>query len=136
LTDWSINERFVMSGRILLDTNVIIYALNERLVLPRAEYLISIITEIELLSYSKLTVLEREHINTLLRHFEILGLSESIKNRTISIRQGYGFKLPDSVILATAIESNATLVSNDKQLTKAEQVNILRLHDYIGLGKR
>ncbi len=44
-----------MSGKILLDTNAIIYALNGKVVLPYAQYLVSIITEIELLSYSKLT---------------------------------------------------------------------------------
>jgi hypothetical protein len=44
-----------MSGKILLDTNAIIYALNDGLKLPQANYSISIITEIELFSYPKLT---------------------------------------------------------------------------------
>jgi len=39
-----------MSGNILLDTNAIIYALNDGLTFPSANYSISIITEIELFS--------------------------------------------------------------------------------------
>ena len=38
----------------LLDTNSIIYALNGGLKLPKNNYFVSIITEIELLSYHKI----------------------------------------------------------------------------------
>ena len=41
-------------NRYLLDTNTIIYALNEGVVLPKGVYHISVITEIELLSFIKL----------------------------------------------------------------------------------
>ena len=42
-------------NKYLLDTNSIIYALNSSFIFPKYEYLISVISEIELLSYSKLT---------------------------------------------------------------------------------
>ena len=45
---WNTNKRYVMSGKVLLDTNAIIYALNGKVVLPYAQYLASIIAEIEL----------------------------------------------------------------------------------------
>ena len=48
-----------MNGKVLLDTNAVIYALNGGLTLPSADYSISIITEMELFSYSKLTELEK-----------------------------------------------------------------------------
>ncbi|MBN2825011.1 MAG: type II toxin-antitoxin system VapC family toxin [Campylobacterales bacterium] len=119
-----------MSGKVLLDTNAIIYALNDRLMLPKAHYIVSVITEIELLSYSKLTQDEKNSIKALLLHFEVIDLTQVIKNRTISIRQEYGLKLPDSIIVATAIESNATLVSNDKQLLQFSGLNALKLEEY------
>jgi predicted nucleic acid-binding protein len=60
-----------MSGKILLDTNAVIYALNGGLTLPRADYCISIITEMELFSYSKLTELEEQNIKNLCNYSAI-----------------------------------------------------------------
>jgi len=120
-----------MSGKILLDTNVVICALNDKLILPKAHYIVSIVTEIELLSYPKLTQQDKNSINAMLSHFEIIGLTQAIKNRTISIRQNYGIKLPDSIITATAISSKATLISNDKQLSKIGELNVQKLQEYI-----
>jgi predicted nucleic acid-binding protein len=48
-----------MNGKVLLDTNAIIYALNDNLILTDAYYCISVITEIELYSYPKLSKDER-----------------------------------------------------------------------------
>lgn len=47
-------------GRFLLDTNAVIYLQKELLAepLPTAEYFISVITEMELLSFAVLGVLE------------------------------------------------------------------------------
>jgi hypothetical protein len=119
-----------MSGKILLDTNAVIYALNGGLTLPRADYCISIITEMELLSYSKLTKLEEENITNLLNYFEIFNITDKIKNKTIEIRKMYGIKLPDSIICATALIHRATLISNDKQLSKIINLDILSLEEY------
>lgn len=120
-----------MSGKILLDTNAIIYAINDGLTLPPANYCISIITEIELYSYPKLTELERNNIERLLNHFEIFSITQEIKEMTIIIRKTYGIKMPDSIICATALSSNATLISNDKQLSKVDGLNILSLQGYL-----
>jgi len=119
-----------MSGKILLDTNAIIYALNDGLILPHAQYTTSIITEIELFSYSKLTANEHKNIARLLNLFEIFNISENIKKQTIKIRKEYGIKLPDSIICATAIVHNATLISNDKQLSQILDLDILSLEEF------
>jgi len=66
-----------------LDTNAVIYALNGGLTFPSANYSISIITEIELFSYAKLTELERENIEKLLNHFKIYNIDKEIKDMTI-----------------------------------------------------
>ena len=107
-----------MSGKILFDTNIIIYALNRGLVLPYGDYAISIITEMELFSYPKLTEQENNIIKNLLNHFEILNINQEIKRKTIETRKEYSIKLPDSIICATALVCQATLISNDKQLSK------------------
>lgn len=46
--------------KYLLDTNTIIYALNKGFKFPKNKYFVSVITEIELLSYSELTAKEEE----------------------------------------------------------------------------
>lgn len=119
-----------MNGKVLLDTNAIIYALNDGLTLPSAQYSISIITEMELFSYPKLSDSERTNIQKLLNHFEIYNITQEIKNMTIQIRKNYGIKLPDSIICATALVSNATLISNDKQLSKVVGLDILSLEKF------
>jgi hypothetical protein len=119
-----------MNGKILLDTNAIIYALNDGLKLPSANYSISIITEMELFSYPKLTEFERDNIKNLLSYFEIFNITEKVKNKTIEIRKNYGVKLPDSIICATALVNGATLISNDKQLSKIIGLEILSLEDF------
>ena len=119
-----------MNGKILLDTNAIIYALNSGLTLPNDNYSISIITEMELFSYPKLTEFEQTNIQRLLNHFEIFNITERVKEKTIEIRKNYGIKLPDSIICATALVNKATLVSNDKQLSKIIGLDILSLEEY------
>ena len=120
-----------MSGKILLDTNAIIYALNAGLTLLPAEYSISIITEMELFSYPKLSEFEKNNIKRLLSHFKIKNINNEIKEMTIQIRKNYGIKLPDSIICATALVSGATLISNDKQLSKIEGLDVLSLEMFL-----
>jgi len=124
-----------MNGKILLDTNAVIYALNDGLTLPSADYSISIITEMELFSYSKLTDFEKDNIKRLLSHFEIFNISDEIKNITIEIRKNYGIKLPDSIICATALVCGATLISNDKQLSKIDELDVLSLEVFLNRRK-
>jgi len=119
-----------MSGKILLDTNAIIYALNDGLKLPKARYAISIITEMELFSYPKLTKDEETNITNLLKNFEIFALSDEIKKMTIQIRKSHGLKLPDGIICATTLVHGMTLISNDKQLAKVTDLKMLSLEEF------
>jgi len=69
--------------KYLLDTNTIIYALNQGLKLQNGKYLVFVITEIE---------------------------------------------LPDSIIVASALDNDAILVTSDKQLINAQIVTTIELH--------
>lgn len=73
--------------RYLLDTNTIIYALNQGFKFPKNEYLISIITEIELFSYGTLTEKDEQNLELALSNFESLELTDIVKKETIKIRK-------------------------------------------------
>jgi predicted nucleic acid-binding protein len=107
-----------MPGSYLLDTNIIIYAINQRLTLPAECYGISIITEMELLSYPRLTTQEETQIHLLFRQFELFTISDPVKKLAIEIRRNTAMKLPDSIISATAVEHQFALVTNDEKLAE------------------
>jgi len=113
--------------KYVLDTNSLIYALNGSVRIPAYDYMVSIITEMELLSYSKLSKKDEDAIKKMLLNFEIATLSIAIKESTIKIRKQYNLKLPDSIIVATAIENKAILVTSDKQLLKLDCVKTIEL---------
>jgi len=121
------------SNSYLLDTNTIIYALQRRVTLPSADYSISVITEMELLSFPQLSNQEEKVIRKLLSHFSIISLDESIKEKAIAIRRTKRLKLPDAIIVATAYINNATLVTSDKALHTIAEINVLELDNLLSL---
>ena len=104
---------------IVLDTNISLYHLGGRLAtpLPDGIFHISIITEIELLSYPSLSPSEAEQIRDFLSKLSIVGIDDSIKNTTISLRKQYRLKLPDAIVAATTQSLNALLLTNDLKLS-------------------
>ena len=112
-----------MGMNIVLDTNAVLYFLAGRLVepLPLADYYISVITEIELLSYPLLNKDEETEIIAFLNDVTVLDLTKDVKKSAIYFRRHYRLKLPDALIVATAYSLKATLFTNDiKLLTLAE----------------
>ncbi len=111
---------------ILLDTNIVLYFLGGRLVnpLPSGQYFISVITEIELLSYPSLSLEEETQIIDFLNKITIIGIDSNIKNLTIAFRKQYKLRLPDAIIAATAKSLNATLFTNDVTLVNLTEINI------------
>ncbi|MFM5980822.1 MAG: type II toxin-antitoxin system VapC family toxin [Sphaerospermopsis kisseleviana] len=110
---------------ILLDTNILLYFLGGKLVnpLPSGQYFVSVITEIELLSYPSLSSVEETQIIDFLKKITSVGVDNNIKNLTIAIRKQYKLKLPDAIIVATAKSLNATLFTNDVKLTNVMEIN-------------
>lgn len=110
---------------ILLDTNVVLYFLGGRLVnpLPSGQYLISVITEIELLSYPSLSLEEERQIINFLNKITIIGIDNNIKNLTIAFRKQYKLKLPDAIIAAIAKSLNAILFTNNVKLAILTEIN-------------
>jgi hypothetical protein len=111
---------------ILLDTNVVLYFLGGRLAnpLPSGRYFVSVITEIELLSYPSLSPDEETQIREFLTKITVVGIDNNIKELAITFRKQYRLKLPDAIIAATAQSLNATLFTNDVRLANLSGINI------------
>lgn len=110
---------------ILLDTNVVLYFLGGRLAnpLPLGQYFVSVITEIELLSYPSLTPDEETQIRDFLTKITVVGIESNIKEVAITLRKQYRLRLPDAIIAATAQSLNATLFTNDVRLANLAGIN-------------
>jgi predicted nucleic acid-binding protein len=119
-----------MSGnKFLLDTNAVLYILGGDEVL--AELLnderlyISIITEMELLSYKSITVKEKQLIKSFLANFIVVNINDEIRDQTIEIKKYSNLKLPDSIIAATAIILDIPFVTSDKQFRTITNLNLV-----------
>ncbi len=112
-----------MNGnKIFLDTNIVIYILSGKSkyieLVKDKDIFVSIITELELLSYDFDTNSDEIKTRNFLEFTNIVGINKNIKELTISVRKKYNLKLPDSIILATALNKNIDLETKDKDLYK------------------
>ena len=119
-----------MSGNnLLLDTNVILYFLKgDQTLLPIFEennLLISIITEIELLSFTELSENELHEIKLFLDQCTSLNLTENIKLKAIEVRKSCGLKIPDAIILASSLVMNSALLTADKDFKEIGTGNVI-----------
>ncbi len=76
----------------------------------------SVITEMELLSHPSLEMRHEMQIQEFLNKVAIVGLSSEIKKTAIELRRAHKLKLPDAIVVATAIAINAELLTNDRKL--------------------
>ena len=109
----------------LLDTNSLIYyfqgAPQMDLVFGQIEQgkarpLVSIITEIELLGFPRLTQQDEARIKSLLSGFTVVAVDERIAGQAVALKRRRGIKTPDAIIAATALLENACLVTRDQAL--------------------
>jgi len=110
----------------VLDTNILLYWLGDRIenALPQGTYLVSVISEIELLSYADLDSIAEQQIRDFLSKLVIVGLQEDVKEYTIALRKKYRLKLPDAAIAATAVAMGATLLTNDIAFLKLTEISV------------
>lgn len=101
--------------KALLDTNAVIYLQKGLLAeaLPVGEYLISIITEMELLSFSGLDESQQAWLQRFIDELEVVGIDDEVKALAIDLRRQHRLRLPDAIIAASAIARDAILFSND-----------------------
>ena len=111
----------------IADTNALIYLLGGNTCMSaclQKNLSFSVISEMELLSYSGITHQEETTIKSLLSDCIELYLSKQIKDKTIEIRKKYRLKLPDAIIAASAIVNNIPLITADKEF---QQISELKL---------
>lgn len=119
-----------MSGsKLFLDTNIIIYLLNgdktlEDLLHKKTTY-ISFISQLELLGYQEITSSERIQVVKFLEQCVIIDINQAIKDQAIYLRKKYKLRLPDSIILGTAISPSIPLISADKDFEKIKEASFL-----------
>jgi len=108
--------------KYLLDTNAVVYCLEG--IFPLFEK-ISFEDELSLSFISRIELYcgnNNEDQDFMIRRF-VSDLVEfetdaNITERTIFVRKKYGLKIPDAIIVATAIEKGLSLVTADKEILK------------------
>lgn len=121
-----------MNGHnIVVDTSVLVNFFNGSLTakeaLKNSDLWISGITEIEILSSSTLTVIEKNLIKGFLKQTTIIDLLSPIKEISIQLRLSKILKLPDAIIAATALHFDFPLLSYDKEFSKVKELNFILL---------
>ncbi len=116
-----------MSGhRYLLDTNVIVFLLRGELEnaeeVVNASWLgISIVSYLEFLSFPHLSADDIKLFGEFVEQCEVVSLDLNkldLLNYVVNLRKRFKLKLPDAIILASAINSKAQLLTFDKELQK------------------
>lgn len=105
----------------LLDTNIVIYYFNgltddESIHdLLANSFNISIITKIEFLGWSQFAVDPLLYKKALLfiNNAKVWGLTDTIVEQTITLRQQFKTKTPDAIIAATALVYGLTVATNN-----------------------
>lgn len=122
-----------MSGnrKILLDSNILIYASKgefsfDELFDQYDEFYISVITFIEVMGFDFKNEIEEKLIREYLNFFDIIYLDSEIAEITIKIRKEKKIKLPDALILATAVSKGCSILTkNEQDFYSYESVNII-----------
>ena len=130
---------------LALDTNIFIYhfdkkspfherasRLFETVTKENKKLFTSTITLAELLSLpapiADIKMLRDEMLHV--PNLRILAVSVQIATLSAHVRRKYGFRLPDAIQLATALEAKAHgFVTNDKTLKKCKEVKVLQLDE-------
>ena len=119
-----------MNGsKLLLYTNIVIYLLSGDStlaeILNKKHVYLSFISQLELLRYKGLSSKEQMLVKDFLSQSTIVDINQEIKEHVIQLSKNNKLKLPDSIILATALYLDIPLISSDKDLTKVDGINIL-----------
>ncbi|MFY8037022.1 MAG: type II toxin-antitoxin system VapC family toxin [Cyclobacteriaceae bacterium] len=120
-----------MNGRnVLVDTNILIYLLKgdqtAAELLSGKDLFISFVSQIELSSGKSLSNKQLESIEILIDSTIVLESSPSINNKASELRRNFNIKLPDAIIIATALVNNLPLITADAEMIKIGQARIIK----------
>ena len=119
-----------MNGnKLFLDTNIILYLLDGDQTLAELlngkQLYISVITELELLAYKDITSNEENVITEFVTQCKTITINNAVKQEAIRVRKTYNTKLPDSIIIATAIYLDLPLITSDDAFKRVEELSLI-----------
>jgi predicted nucleic acid-binding protein len=114
---------------LFVDTNILISLAEGRKevdqYLEGNNIFVSVMTEIELLGWHKITNQQKVFFQTLLTDCTIISLTKPVKELAIELKQKYKIKLPDSVISASALHLDIPLLTLDHGFEKIRSLNLM-----------
>ncbi len=125
-------------GQYLIDNNVISHYFSDRFTEKGMNFIadvidqtpnISVITEIEALSWINPDLDKENIVREFISDAAILALSPSIVKQCVTIRRSKKIKTPDAIIAATAIVHNLTLISDDSGFSKIKGLEVINPFD-------
>jgi predicted nucleic acid-binding protein len=121
----------------LIDTNVVIDYLGQKIPLSGMDFMnniidnipnVSVITKIEVLGFNA----PEEHYQLLtdfMNDATVIELTNKVVDATIEIRKNYKTKLPDAVIAATALVYDLTIISrNVSDFKNIQNLKVINPH--------
>ena len=117
-----------MGKKYLIDTNIVVFYLDNRLpktvatIIEDSNPNISVITRMELLSWGKATKMQSEIISKFIEASIIHNLEEEVILKAIEIRKNKKVNLPDAIIAATSIVKDMVLIMNDGTAFKSLRI--------------
>jgi predicted nucleic acid-binding protein len=109
----------------VLDTTIALDVLNGRpsskpikAMLKKAKVYVSIVTRIEMLSFPNITPEIERRIKDFLKSVKVVPLNRKVEQNTVLLRRSKQLKVPDSIIAATALSLQATVMSRDDHLIR------------------
>ncbi|MEO8733136.1 MAG: type II toxin-antitoxin system VapC family toxin [Flavobacteriales bacterium] len=111
-------------SRLLVDTNIILYALKGDMALASLidgqDLYISFITRIELLSYPKIDAASVKLIERFLEQVPVVESNPVINADAIDLRRKSKLEVPDAIIAASARFLGVRLLTADKDFKKLD----------------
>ncbi|PIQ59850.1 MAG: PIN domain nuclease [Bacteroidetes bacterium CG12_big_fil_rev_8_21_14_0_65_60_17] len=119
---------------MIIDSNILIYSWTDEhaellLFIRQNAPSVSVVTKIETLGYHLLSPDERIYLETFFEDAIVLGVTEAIADRAVTLRQRRKMSLGDSLIAATALIHDVPLVTHN--LSDFSWVEGLKLLDPI-----
>jgi predicted nucleic acid-binding protein len=112
-------------SKLLVDTNIILYALKGDVALAELihdqDLYISFITRIELLSFPKIDEEGIALIENFLKQVPVIESNPVINADAIVLRRKSGLEVPDAIIAASARFIGSRLLTADKDFKKVEE---------------
>lgn len=117
---------------LFVDTNVLISLAEGKKgfdqYLEGNNIFVSVISEIELLGWHKITTHQKQFFTKLLEDCSIVGLISPVKELSIELKQKHKIKLPDAVIAGSALHLDIPLLTLDRGFEKIKNLNLMIIY--------